>query len=339
MNDRAVNMLANYEIEVRRTWKGRGTILCESDQGLLALKEYNGSGEKILLQDLFLEKLHREGFVRAERILKTKEGELMVQDQDRTTYIVKTYFDGRECNVREGAECIAAVRCLARMHCHAVLTEADGELFSGSTGIRMKSEYEKHNRELRRVRKFLREKSQKSDFELFLLKYYDSFLEQAIQMEEEVAAFEEQTETERCVCLCHGEYQHHNILFLKGETADGGNMAVINFEKCIQDSPVRDLYLFMRKLLEKGNWSAELAASLLKAYQQERSLEEEDLVQLYYRFSYPEKFWKIVNFYYNSGKSWIPERNMEKFKKLLAQEEKKKIFLKNYKSQYGCFSF
>ena len=28
--------------------------------------------------------------------------------------------------------------------------------------------------------------------------------------------------------------------------------------------------------------------------------------------SYPEKFWKIVNFYYNTGKAWIPEKNMEK---------------------------
>ena len=39
VNDRAVSVLENYEIEVLRTWKGRGDMLCESDKGLLILKE------------------------------------------------------------------------------------------------------------------------------------------------------------------------------------------------------------------------------------------------------------------------------------------------------------
>lgn len=116
-------------------------------------------------------------------------------------------------------------------------------------------------------------------------------------------------------------------------------MAIINFEKCIRDNPVRDLYLFMRKLLEKGNWPIELGNLLLDAYHKEREISETDYVQLYYRFRYPEKFWKIVNFYYNSGKAWIPGRNLEKLEKLLAQEEEKVKFLENYKSSYGRFSF
>ena len=44
--------------------------------------------------------------------------------------------------------------------------------------------------------------------------------------------------------------------------------------------------------------------------------------------SYPEKLWKIVNFYYNSGKSWIPEKNQEKLDRLLEQEAARKKFLK-----------
>ena len=47
-----------------------------------------------------------------------------------------------------------------------------------------------------------------------------------------------------------------------------------------------------------------------------------------YRLSYPEKLWKIVNFYYNSGKAWIPEKNQEKLDRLLEQEAARKKFLK-----------
>ena len=114
---------------------------------------------------------------------------------------------------------------------------------------------------------------------------------------------------------------------------------MINFEKCIRDNPVRDLYLFMRKLLEKSSWSVELGTLLINAYNEERTMSEEEYTQLYYRLIYPEKFWKIVNFYYNSGKALIPGRNLEKLEKLLSQEEDKIRFLENYKSTYGRFSF
>ena len=52
-----------------------------------------------------------------------------------------------------------------------------------------------------------------------------------------------------------------------------------------------------------------------------------EYIDLYYRLAYPEKFWKIANFYFHSNKAWIPQRNMEKLEKLLEQEESKKIFL------------
>ena len=50
-------------------------------------------------------------------------------------------------------------------------------------------------------------------------------------------------------------------------------------------------------------------------------------MQLRYRLAYPEKFRKIVNYYYNSGKAWIPGKNMEKLALLQEQEQQKQEFL------------
>lgn len=102
---------------------------------------------------------------------------------------------------------------------------------------------------------------------------------------------------------------------------------MVNFEKCLPDDPIRDLYLLLRKLLEKGNWSVALGSDLLQAYEKERSVSAQSRIDLYYRLAYPEKFWKIVNFYYNSGKAWIPGKNQEKLEKLIAQEKEKQRFL------------
>ena len=58
MNDRAVALLEQYEIEVLRTRKGRGAILCDTQQGCLIFKKYTGREEQLRLQEQVLK--HRE---------------------------------------------------------------------------------------------------------------------------------------------------------------------------------------------------------------------------------------------------------------------------------------
>lgn len=321
MNDRAVSLLDQYEIEVNRTWKGRGAILCESDQGLLIMKEYAGPVEKVKFQDYLLKHIKESGAVRVESILRTKEGEMIVYDQDRVAYIVKTYCEGRECNHRDQQECGQAVRTLANLH---KVSDLSGyEILQEQPVCHIEKEYEKHNRELKKVRRFLREKSQKTDFEIYLMKHYDYFLDIALQITEELQYYAYEEDSYEFPIVCHGDYQYHNIIQTEAGTV------LINFEKCVRDYPVRDLYLFLRKLLEKNNWSQTLGDMLLESYNRERPLTDKDYSQLYYRFAYPEKFWKIVNFYYNTGKAWIPDRNMEKIEKLFAQEREKQLFLES----------
>ncbi len=322
MNDRAVGLFDNYEIEVNRTWKGRGAILCESDKGLFILKEYHGPTNKILFQDTLLKHIKEAGFPLVESFLKTKEEEFIVYDQDRIPYIVKSYFEGRECNNRELEECRQAIETLALLHNCSDLSDWEG--LEAQPVFHIGKEYEKHNKELKKVRRFLREKSQKTAFELYLTEHYDYFFDIALQITEEMQYYmndKENTDRTEFPIVCHGDYQYHNII----QTTNG--TALINFEKCVRDSPIRDLYLFMRKLLEKNNWSQALGDTLLHSYDMVRTLTKEDYKQLYFRFAYPEKFWKIVNFYYNSGKAWIPGRNMEKLEKLLLQEKDRLAFL------------
>ena len=196
MNDRNIGLLDNYDIEVLRTWKGRGALCCEAKQGIFILKEYTGRREKVGFQDMLLERLQEKGFEQAEKIVKTKDQELLVQDQEGSAYILKTYVEGRECDVRDMEECRRAVNVLARLHI-ASKWEVDYRFakqrinqkkpsFFKSCKIETLFEFEKHNRELGRVRKFLKERGQKSDFELALFGCYDYFYDQAKQVTEEL---------------------------------------------------------------------------------------------------------------------------------------------------------
>lgn len=325
MNDRAVELLGQYDIEVLRTRKGRGAIVCETQAGSFLLKEYAGSAERAELQNRLLQTISAGGGVQVESIVPTREGQLLVKDGDGITYVLKTWQDGRECNVHDRGECIQAVQLLSRLHEGMVLPPDTPGL---PPAYLPGSEYEKHNREIRRVRKFLKQKGQKQTFEAKLLGACDFFLEQAQEVTDQWKQYSEAFQREAVresdaepVTFCHGDFQYHNILL----GAEG--WFVINFEKCLPDDPIRDLYLLMRKLLEKGDWSVSLGTELIKAYEKRHPMSARSRIDLYYRLAYPEKFWKIVNFYYNSGKAWIPGKNQEKLEKLIVQEKDKQHFL------------
>ena len=323
MNDRVVGLLDHYNIEVLRTRKGRGALLCDTSQGCLIFKEYIGNTEKILLQDTLLKKLLSNTDFPVEEILRTKDDTLFTEDVDGKKYVLKTYFEGRECNIHDAEECKEAVMTLADLHLKMQLTKEETEQFALSP-FQIGKEYEKHNRELRKVWRYLRKKGQKSPFETALLKEYDYFMKQAQEISEEWQDFMLQDDLQYIMeegMMCHGDYQYHNILRTEQ------TFAITNFERCIMDNPVRDLCLFMRKLMEKSNWSQKLGKELLNAYNSVRPLSARSFVELYYRLAYPEKFWKIVNFYYNSRKAWIPDRNWEKLKLLSEQEREKQAFL------------
>lgn len=321
MNDRTVALLEQYEVEVLRTRKGRGAILCDTDRGCLIFKEYAGNESRLALEDRLLAQIREMGIVLVDAIVPTREGALSVRDGEGTCYVLKTCFEGRECNIYERGECLEAVRMLARLHgCMELAGEGLPALFSPLR------EYEKHNKELIKVRGYLRRKGQKQGFERLLSESFDGFLDQALQITEDWRQYRESLEkTDKAAgapaLFCHGDYQYHNILRCEG------GWRIVNFEKCIRDSQIRDLYLLLRKLLEKSGWPVPLGRELLEAYQAIRPISAYDYIDLYYRLSYPEKFWKISNFYYNSGKAWIPERNREKLEKLLAQEKEKQSFL------------
>ena len=322
VNDKTLAVLEKYDIEVLRSWKGRSAILCETKTGIKILKEYNGSEKRLSLQKKILEKMEENGFGSHEKILLTKEGELIVKDEEMNSYCLKEYREGKECNLNDYKDSSRAAAYTARLHKSMVLPEVVEE--ETIQPFSLIDEFEKHNRELRRVKKYLKTKRQKEDFEYFLYLNFDAFLEKAECVVEEMKQIKNVFSSEKLLqegTLCHGDLQHHNIMMLKED------VYFINFEKFVLDSHMRDLSLFLRKVMEKNLWSKELGQYVLQSYEKEKAITEEEKYQLYYRLKYPEKFWKIVNFYNNSPKAWIPEKNWEKLKNLIAAEEVKNTYL------------
>lgn len=325
-----LEVLERYNIEVRSTRRIRGAFFCDTNEGTMLLKETGISGRRAPLLYIVLSCLETRGNIKVDTPVFTKDGELLVSSRGGKTYMLRQWYHGRECEIRQEPEAVRAAETLAALHRGLQdegIMELSESLLSGFGAARDPvDEIRRHNRELKKIRGFIRGRVTKNEFEYLFL---DSF-EKMYRTAEYVLA---QMESSGCSALwrngttggrlMHGDYNYHNLL------VSGSDMAVTNFEHMKAGIQVHDLYYFMRKAMEKYSWKQKTGQKILEAYEETRALEPAEREYIGLRLAYPEKYWKTASSYYHSNKAWLPEKNVEKLRTALRQNEEKRAFLEN----------
>lgn len=326
MNEKALEVFEQYDLEVVRTWKGRGVYFCETSKGLHMLKEHRGSEEKLEKLWQLLNSLEAVQFFKTDFPVRAKEGNFLVKDSEETTYLLKKWRDGRECDPRSELDVCRALEGLAIFHTKArgiweFSTEEERTKYEGSSLV---TEMEKRTRELKKVQSFIRKKQKKSDFESGYLEIIPKYLTEAseITMKMKESGYEAlQKDAFLQGKICHGEYMQHNVLFERSK------LILTNFEHAHLDLQCMDVSLFLRKIMEKQGWRLAQGEKFLRAYEIVRPMEEKERLILALCLSYPEKLWKLANHYYHTNKAWIPAKHLEKLKMFAAQQNERERFV------------
>ncbi|MCD7981697.1 MAG: phosphotransferase [Clostridiales bacterium] len=335
-------VLEKQQAKTEKFYKGRGILICETAEGLFALKEFHGQEQKaanLFLLGEFLTEHH----ISCDSMVKNSEDALITEGVDGAKYTFHHWFRGKECDVRNRMDLVMAVSFLAGYH-----AVCEGRRFCGRQEERscgdgsfcgknpekpceekgicdsrpetVYEEYLRHERELRRIRKYILKRKNKSDFERLYLKSFPEYLRQSDRvlrmLSERQDIFDIHT-----AGMCHGDFNQHNIV------KDAGGMALIHMEHSRYGAQVTDLGNFLRKSLEKHDWSETLGLEMLREYDRVHVLNEADWMELYCRMCYPEKFWKIANHYYNSSKVWNSGNYFEKLRRELRQNASRQRFL------------
>lgn len=330
MNDRAVAVLEQYDLIIDHTRKGRGAIIAGTDKGVISLSEYAGKTEHLTLCKNICDRVEESGFCNIDNLIPNREGGLYVTDLDGKNYIVKKYVEGRECNVTDEKECRYIVGEIAKLHRimeFGTILEDAGKEREKDVFVK---DFSKRETELNRVRTFIRKQPRKGEFELAFLKefdYFENIAKEAADILDEACLSRLSESVKTRGMYCHGECNQHNILL------GTQKIAATHFEKCCMDIQVRDLYLFLRKILEKNNWSYTLGYSILGEYLKNNPLSADEKRYLYARLLYPERFWKIANAYLNKRKSLPPRRQMEKLNAFMQIEPARMEFLKRFSKE------
>lgn len=326
MREHEMSILEQYDINLKSTKKVRDAVLCDSDRGLFLVKEVLVSEKRLQLIEQLGLHIRQQGYENIDWILRNKEGNLFTESEEGTKYFLKKWFPGRECDIYKEKDVLDVVENLTRVHrvLRGVQIDDSEAEIQVNQGEDLRKKYFRHNREMKKVRTFMREKGTKGDFELSFLKYFDAMYACANSALEQLekSKYEELRKTSsQNHQMIHGDYNYHNVLM----TYSG--MATTNFEHAEGNIQVVDLYYFLRKVMEKHHWDVTLGDKILDRYQKYLPFKDGELEFIAICLAYPEKFWKTANSYCRSNKVWIPAKNLEKLEMVIRQTEEKKQFL------------
>ena len=125
---------------------------------------------------------------------------------------------------------------------------------------------------------------------------------------------------------CHGDYNYHNLI------RQSNRLATVGFEKAGKGIPLLDLTYLMRKSLEKNGWDRKKGMTILESYAKKADLAKDEQEFIYIMLLFPEKYWKLLNGYFNHKKSWFSEQSLQKLRSLDEMEQCREQFLKNYEN-------
>lgn len=325
MYDHGLSTLEQYGLTPETQSRIRGGLLCRTEQGMVIIKEFRGNEEKLKKQQELLLKLGEKGH-KVDSFIRNKEDSLVTRDRDNIPYTLQHWFEGKECDTRSKENILSSVETLAEIH-----KDMNMEKEEDFRTQNLEEEYMRHNQEMKKIRKFIRKKHPSCIFEKKYLESVEEFLgngEKALEMLKNSGYRELKKEALEKGTICHGEYNQHNVLILRQ-----GN-AVINFNRWGLDIQMVDLYRFMRKILEKHNWDCDLAGIMLKTYHERKKISRDEWQYLKIRFIYPDKYWKLADYYYTHNKAWISARNTEKIQKLIDQKKMWDRFAEKCFAQY-----
>lgn len=362
-----------YDICRKKVFRGRKLLMCEAEDGALYGITESGLSEGRLNREYLVKQyLIQEGYCQVDQLCRNREGNFLTEDRYHSMYIVKHFFSGRELDVVSLAEVEEGAYNLACLHQYSqgmqpwlleeekkmrekLLQEEREENLEKEEWNLEKQElctdsenacaYEdimdaykwmnalfiKRNRELKRIYSYMRKPGRKGEFVQAYNDCAGLFLKEGEETVAQLEAVKSDMEYPKggiSYGFCHGAYQHHNIIRL-----DDG-WATIGMEQFHFGAQLEDLYDFLRKVLEKNNYDYAYAKAVLQGYNQRVELRYVEYLCLYLLLMYPEKFWKISNRYFNSKKTWVPPKMVEKLSNVVKQNQEKNNFLVKFREDY-----
>lgn len=333
LDEKIKDILDKYDVPVTSIMRGRGAWICITDKGRYLLKIYPYSENHLIYEAMLKSLIVERGYPWIDSIIYNKEGQIRTEAKDGHYYILKQWFDGRECDPKSTEHIQMAVKNMASLHRLMKNMRFECARMKYACHPPADQWMLKRYQEMKMIYSYIRHKKKITPFEQIYIAHYTHYMQQAADALNclKTAHYDNlyQIAVEEHV-FCHGAYSQHNVIIYKN------GLATVNFDQAVMNTQIDDLYYFMRKILEKNEWDIAIGSQMLQSYTQIHPLSSDEKIYLYSLFLFPEKFWKIANRYFNMRKSWVSGINMEKMQQVIRRENKRQLFLDElWKKRYS----
>lgn len=391
MPEKLAEVYEQYDLDIVSTRKGRGATILSTSEGIRILEPFRGNQTRLEQEYVLKQLFQQQGWENLDILYLNRDEMLITCDRYRQPYVLKRYFEGSECDMKNPQDIARGIQLLARLHIsgwevarlfpkawklyqkekekkrieeivqameagvdlerlsylydipldsfeHLSESLAKPEEEEVSDGVEQVMEqdiqktFDRHNKQLQKIRRFILRVKRKNSFENLFLQVFGDFYTQGLECVKLLSENKDRYGTDAIKNhwgICHGSYNQHNVILNpQGE-------AVVHFEHFSRGNQLNDLYQFARKVMEKNHYDRALLNCMLMEYNKIIPLTRADYGYMYVLFSYPEKFWKIANSYYNTNKAFLSPKYVEKLEAVIVQEEEKKQLLQQFEKEYG----
>ncbi len=325
MADKMVEVYGAYDLQINQVMRGRGAFVLRTDKGIFQLKALDVNPSRLEAEYEFKESLVELGFDSIDYVVKNQDDQQYTCDRYGNPFVMRRFFLGRECNPTNNQDVIVGVRNLARFH--QVGKEAF-EKTEKDVHIRIIGDFKKRNQSIKRVNNYILRQKSKREFETKFLKTFDYFYGQGERCQKE---YEGLCQCKNHLGYCHGMYNHHSLII---NLDDRPSVGTISFDKFYLGNQMDDLYHYIRKMVEKNDYSFGVLTTILDEYSRINPLTKEDYQYIYINYCYPEKLYKLGNQYMNGSKNWLSPKLLEKMNKFIEDEGKKQLILDRMEKAY-----
>lgn len=123
MEDKYEEVLAQYPIQYKSKRRVRGAVLLETEDGLRLLRSYNGHRNHLAVEEQIKKYLVEQGYPYVDLAVANGQGELLSRDGLGGLWIMRKWYPGRECDIRDAREICQAAAHLGKLHQMLVLPE------------------------------------------------------------------------------------------------------------------------------------------------------------------------------------------------------------------------
>lgn len=316
MEDLNLQVIKGFDRKLKSYVKVKGMYICNTDRGTKLVRKLDISREKIIFENTAKEILYKKGFKNIDKFCISTNGFPYYILND-SIYVMSDYIEGVECDLSKN--CDIAVEQLAKMHTFSYgLSKCD-------IPMDIISVYKKRISEMARLKKRINSMSCLTDLDILILKNYDYYYNQckkAIDILENSEYRKFAQNAKNRGLFCHNNYREENIVI----NVDG--TYIINFETCCCDIQTLDLANIIRRYMKKTYCDEQKAYRFIEVYDSIKNISKEELKILFGILTFPYKFSKVCNKYFNRRRSWVQNGMTYNLEMYLVNRQKNDRLLK-----------